>query len=330
MLVVFWIACLTTRSRVALAAFLTTSIELIVFNSPFNAMAARKYYEPPLPIVEAIRRDQPQEPYRIVGADWVFLPNASAQYRLEDIRGSDPMAWGPYIEFFRLIQAPGQTLDVGRVIDVNHPAVAFLNVLYLLAEPGSDFGPQWRLLYRGPDGDLYRNERWLSRFFAPQTMVGARSLGTSDEFAKTAVVEGVGPGETRGNGRLAGMWLREVNPRRFRISIDAIGPLLVASSEPAVPGWTIKVNHKVVPAVRVNGAVLGLWVPTGHSQVAIEYQPWSFRSGVLLAVLTIATLAVVSHRNRVRAIRTQKKYGIGSRSQALSRVPVAATQKSGK
>jgi len=291
---------------VALAAFLTTSIELVVFNSPFNAMTARKYYEPPLPIVEAIRRDQPQEPFRIVGADWVFLPNASAQYRLEDIRGSDPMAWGPYIEFFRLIQAPGQTLDVGRVIDVNHPAVAFLNVLYLLAEPGSDFGPQWRLLYRGPDGDLYRNERWLSRFFAPQTMVGARSLGTSDEFAKTAVVEGVGPGEPRGNGRLAGMWLREVNPRRFRISIDAIGPLLVASSEPAVPGWTIKVNHKVVPAVRVNGAFLGFWVPTGHSQVSIEYQPWSFRSGVLLAVLTIATLAVVSYRNRVRAIRAQK------------------------
>ena len=81
---------------------------------------------------------------------------------------------------------------------------------------------------------------------------------------------------------------------------------MVASSEPAVPGWTIKVNHKVVPAVRVNGAFLGFWVPTGHSQVSIEYQPWSFRSGVLLAVLTIATLAVVSYRNRVRAIRAQK------------------------
>lgn len=33
----------------------------------------------------------PPEPYRIVGLDWVFLPNASAQYGLEDIRGSDPM-----------------------------------------------------------------------------------------------------------------------------------------------------------------------------------------------------------------------------------------------
>ena len=306
MVAVFWIAWLTTRSHVAVAAFLTTSIELIVFNTPFNAMTARKYYEPPLPIVDAIRRDQPQEPFRIVGADWVFLPNASAQYRLEDIRGSDPMAWGPYVEFFRLIQAPGQTLDVGRVIDVNHPALTFLNVLYLLAEPGSDFGSQWRLLYRGPDGDLYRHERSLSRFFAPQTVVGARSLATIDEFAKVAVVEGVAAGERRENGRLAGMWLREVSPQRFRMAIDAIGPLLIASSEPAVPGWTIKVNHKVVPAVRINGAFLGFWVPPGHSQVSIEYLPSSFRIGALLAALTIATLGILGHRNRAWASGLKK------------------------
>jgi hypothetical protein len=310
MLVVFWIAFLTTRSQVAAAAFLTTSIELIVFNYPFNAMTARKYYEPLLPMIEAIRRDQPQEPFRIVGADWVFLPNASAQYSLEDIRGSDPMAWGPYIEFFRLIQAPGQTLDVGRVIDVNHPAVAFLNVLYLLAEPGSDFGSQWRLLYRGPDGDLYRNERSLSRFFAPQTMIGARSLRTIDDFAKTAVVEGVGPAERRGNGRLGGMWLREVNAQRFRIAVDAIGPLFVASSQPAVPGWVVKVNHEVVPVMRVNGAFLGFWVPAGHSQVSVEYRPGSFRNGVLLGVFTVAALAFVDRRNRARRY-TKKSDGIG-------------------
>jgi hypothetical protein len=164
MLAVFWLGWITMRSHAAAIAFMATALELIVFNAPFNAMTARKYYAPPLPIIDAIRRDQPQEPFRIVGADWVFLPNASAQYRLEDIRGSDPMAWGPYVEFFRLIQAPGQSLDVGRVIDVNHPAVRFLNVRYLLAEPGSDFGPSWRLIYRGGDGDLYRAEQSLPRF----------------------------------------------------------------------------------------------------------------------------------------------------------------------
>ena len=208
------------------------------------------------------------------------------------------MAWGPYIEFFRRIQAPGQTLDVGRVIDVNHPVVTFLNVLYLLAEPGSDFGSHWRLLYRGPDGDLYRHEQPLSRFFAPQTLVGSAPPGTVDEFAKTIVVEGVPRGGTRQNGRLGGMWLREVNPQRFRMAIDAIGPLLVASSEPAAPGWVVRVNHEVVPIVRVNGAFLGFWVPAGHSRVSIEYQPSSFRIGLLLALMTLATLAVIGHRSR--------------------------------
>jgi hypothetical protein len=90
------------------------------------------------------------------------------------------------------------------------------------------------------------------------------------------------------------------------MAIDAIGPLLIASSEPAVPGWTIKVNHKVVPAVRINGAFLGFWVPPGHSQVSIEYLPSSFRIGALLAALTIATLAILGHRNRARASGLKK------------------------
>jgi hypothetical protein len=202
------------------------------------------------------------------------------------------MAWAPYTDFFRLIQAPGQRLDVGRVIDVNHPAVSFLNVHYLLADPESSFPLPWRLIYRGRDGDLYRHEKPMARFFAPETIIGGRApllplLRTIANFAEVCVVEGLSAGEKRRNGRLTGMWLRESNPQRFRMAIDAVGPLCIASSEPAVPGWTIKVNHRVVPIVRINGAFLGFWVPAGKSQVSVEYHPLSFRVGVIVASITI-------------------------------------------
>jgi len=297
-LLVFWGTWLLKKhTALATVALIATSIELMVFNWPFNAMTPRQYYEPPLPIIDAIHRQQPEEPFRIVGADWTFLPNASAQYHLEDIRGSDPMAWAPYTEFFRLIQAPGQELDVGRVIDVNHPAVRFLNVHYLLAEPESSFPPPWHLVYRGKDGDLYRNERPIARFFAPWTIVGARPpllplLRTIGNFADVCVVDGLAPGEKRENGKLTGMWLREMNPQRFRMAIDAAGPLFIASSEPAVADWTIKVNHRVVPVVRVNGAFLGFWAPSGKSQISVEYHPLSFRIGVIVASVTIFLMLI--------------------------------------
>ncbi len=314
--VVFWGAWLVRRNPTALAiaAVIGTSVELMIFNWPFNAMTPRKYYEPRLPIIDALHRMQPVEPFRIVGADWMFMPNASAQYGLEDIRGSDPMAWAPYTEFFRLIQAPGQALDVGRVINVTHPAVTFLNVHFLLAEPDSNFPPPWRLVVRGKDGDLYRNERPIARFFAPERMVGDRSrLRTIGDFAEVCVVDGLARGETRENGQLTGMWLRQVNPRRFRMAIDAVGPLFVASSQPAAPGWIVKVNHRVVPIVRVNGAFIGFWVPPGKSQVSVEYQPIAFRAGVVLCVITIAAMIAVPYRSQ-RGSASIATTGRGSQS----------------
>ena len=155
---------------------------------------------------------------------------------------------------------------------MNHPAVTFLNVHFLLAEPDSEFPPPWRLVYRGKDGDLYRNERPLSRFFAA-------------------------------SGQLTGMWLREINPRRFRMAIDAASPLFMASSQPAAPGWVVKVNHRAVPITRLNGAFIGFNVPAGKSQVSVEYQPISFRIGVALFVLAIAAMIAIPykiHRGRAK------------------------------
>ncbi len=263
----FWLTWLMNRPPILPAvALIATAVELLVFNFPFNAMTPRKYYRPALPIIDAIRRLQPAEPFRIVGFDWMFLPNAAAQYGLEDIRGSDPMAWAPYIEFFRSIQVPGQSPDVARVADVNNPAVRFLNVHFLLAEPDSSFGRPWRLVYRGRDGDLYRNEQPLSRFFPS-------------------------------DGVLTGMWLREINPQRFRMVLDAPKAMLIASSQPAAPGWIVKVNHYVVPTVRVNGAFIGFRVPAGKSQVSVEYHPMSFRIGVILFVTTIAAMIAYPYIN---------------------------------
>jgi Bacterial membrane protein YfhO len=319
-LIAFWCGSLASRHLVrdefvafrilpaiALAA---TAMELMVFNFPFNAMTPRRFYVPPLPIIEKIRSMRPPEPFRILGADWTLLPNASAQYGLEDIRGSDPMAWGPYVDFFRLIQAPGQSLDVGRVQQVWHPAVSFLNATFLLDEPGSHVPEPWRLVYRGKDGDLYRNETALQRFFAPKTLVAAqepllRQLAAIKDFSEVCAVEGLRGGEVRSNGTLAGMWLRERTPQRFAMAVDAQGPTLMASSQPALPGWIVRIDHREVPSVRVNGAFIGFWVPSGHSNVSVEYRPRAFRMASWVALLSLVWLLLPSRSRRPRATRDE-------------------------
>lgn len=85
-LLLFWIATAFDRKRAALFACVLTIAELFVFTFDYNAITDRRFFVPRLPIIEALRRAAPAEPYRVLGLDWVLLPNAAEQYHLEDIR----------------------------------------------------------------------------------------------------------------------------------------------------------------------------------------------------------------------------------------------------
>lgn len=308
----FWIALVAVKRRlpagrswIGAAAALAVAIELWIFNLPFNALTDRRYFAPPLPIIDAIHRLAPEEPFRVLGRDWVFLPNASAHYGLEDIRGSDPLAWRPYTEFFRLIQAEGQSLDVGRVYEVDHPAVDFLNVRFLMAEPDAEMSPAWSPVYRGVDGALFENREWLHRFYAPRRLVGVgagevdiEKLRSAGRLGDQALVEGVSRGEGVENPQPKSMWLRRMKPGSFRMTVDAPASLFIASSEPALPGWRVEVGGKRVPIRRVNGAFLGFDVPAGISRVRVSYEPASFRAGVVAGALGALTFVMIARRRR--------------------------------
>jgi len=275
--------------------------ELFVFAFPFNPTVERKYYVPRLPIIDAIRQHAPDEPFRVLGFDWVFLPNASAQYGLEDIRGSDPMAWAPYVDFFRAIQVPDETLDVRRVVAVDEPALDFLNVHFLLAEPQHQAGDSWKLLYEGTDGRLYRNAEAVPRFFLPSSIVGRTDRPVAEQVrtlrtGKEVIVEGKAPAAATAE---ASLWFQRMSPVSYRLTVDSPEPVLVASSQPALPGWRIESRSGgTIPLRRVNGAFIGFEVPAGKTQVRVLYAPISFTISVGIALAGLAALVVVIWRKR--------------------------------
>jgi len=232
-------------------AAVAVAVELFAMNVSFNALVSAKYFAPSLPIVDAIRAHEPNEPFRIVGHDWTLLPNASAQYGLEDIRGSDPMAFAGYEAFLRAFTVQETGTWVRRVVDVERPELDFLNVRFLLAEPNAAFGGKWRLLYRGKDGTLFENSQVQPRF------VGA------------ANVEEVGPAEYR---------------------MSATGPLEVVSSESAGPGWLLEIDGQRAALHTNRGAFLGWHVPSGNHRIRLVYRPLSYRLSLFAAILALAIL----------------------------------------
>ncbi|HEX3069258.1 MAG TPA: hypothetical protein VHX14_11870 [Thermoanaerobaculia bacterium] len=230
--------------------------ELAAFNSGFNALVNAKYFRPPLPIIDALRAHAPREPFRVAGLAWVLLPNSSAQYGLEDVRGSDPMAFATYDSYLRRFTAP----ELGwlpLIKDASRPELNFLNVRFLFGEPDSSPGGAWRLLYRGADGTLWENPAVLPRFFARGTDV--RNL-------------------------------RNNAPGEFAMTIVAPSPTLIESSEVLAPGRHVYVAGQRVPLHHIEGTFIGFEVPAGTSDIRVVYRPMSFYGSCVLALLTVLLL----------------------------------------
>jgi hypothetical protein len=234
--------------------------ELFVFNAGFNALVDGKYFRPPLPIVEALRAHAPREPFRIAGLGWMLLPNAAAQYGLEDVRGSDPMAYADYDRFLQRFTSAGTGSWVRLINDPNRPELDFLNVRFLLAEPDASPGGRWRLIYRGLDGTLWENTAVRPRFFALDANV--RNI-------------------------------RNTAPGEFAMTVVAPHPTIVESSEPLGPGRRVYVRGRRVPLRHIENTFIGFAVPAGESDVRVVYRPVSFYASCVLSLLTIIAMAVI-------------------------------------
>jgi len=69
---------------------------------------------------------------------------------------------------------------------------------------------------------------------------------------------------------------------RLELTVRAQSRGLLVLSEIFYPGWHATVNGKAARIDQVDGALRGVVVPRGESQVVLHYSPWSFWLGALL------------------------------------------------
>lgn len=290
------------RGAIPFAAAVLCVIELFTFNVPFNALVDAKYYRPRLPIIEALKKRAPNEPFRIAALDWAFLPNAAAQYGLEDVRGSDPMSYATYTDFLSLIATEDAGTDVLRVINVDHPALDHLNARFLITAPGASAGEKWRLVYRAADGRIFENRGVLGRFYAPAAVQHRASVlmsevGAISDFRTLAIVAD-GRDAFERNGGVSVDAIEQVAPASLRFRARASGPALIVSSEPWDRWWAARANGRRCRTIAVNGAFVGVYVPSGDSHVTLSYEPWSYYGSVAAAAIAAAGL-IFSRSRRI-------------------------------
>lgn len=134
------------------------------------------------------------------------------------------------------------------------------------------------------------------------SLVSALGQATTTDLATTAyLLDGSGatasPGTT---GSASSATVTTDLPDEVALDVRSTGSGLVVLRDTMATGWTVTVNGRERSILTVDGALRGVVVEAGQSQVVFRYRPWFMQVGALLAilgvVLTLATGGILRRR----------------------------------
>jgi hypothetical protein len=222
---------------------------------------------PRTPILDALREQHGDQPYRFVGIGPVLFPNTHAPFGFEDVRVKDALSSAKYVD---LLVREVKGFDIRSYYmkweDTETPLLDRLNVRWLMTEPKVELADRarYRPIYEGYDGRIYENLRVKPRFFGDGANVQvARYTGDA-----------------------------------YELRVDAARETLVSSSVGWWPGWRVTHNGRRLEPRVVDEAFLGFTVPPGRGTVRMRYVPLSFWLGVALSLATLLAVVLLYHPRR--------------------------------
>jgi hypothetical protein len=278
--------------------------------SVYPTLPASAFF-PPMPLLDAIRRDRPE---RVVGVGPMLIPNSSALYELEDVRGYESMTLRALYETYPLWCVP-QAAWYNRVDDLEKPFLSFLNVRYAIAPRGYRVPPGWTRIAEDSGGELLENARVLPRVFVPGALcyepLLARHLewlARVGDFREWGIV-GAAPPSREQLVKNGAACVRVIAYREQGLSaeIEAQQECVVGTSVTAWPGWKARLDGRAIAPLSYNHAFLGFRVPAGRHRLELSYLPDGFVAGAVLSLSTLLGGAVVltgvRFRRRARVAR---------------------------
>jgi hypothetical protein len=283
-----------------LSAFL---VSRVLEAGKVNPVLPAETFYPPLPVLSRIPRGTPD---RMTALGMSFIPNASAAYGLEDVRGYEAMTLAALSETFP-IWSIQQGFWFNRIDNPATPLLAFLNVRWVLTPPDSPVPAGWPVVAEADGLRLLENPRALARVFVPRFLRGEPDskkrlalLGEIRDFGEQGLLSVETGSRWVENGR-ARVTIDSYRAQSLGVTVEAETPALVGTSIPGWPGWRVKLDGKPIASVPFNHAFLAFRVPAGCHRVTARYAPDGFRNGAAISLATGALGATLLLRRRRRS-----------------------------
>lgn len=246
---------------------------------------------------------------RAVGHDRQVYPGILSTYGLDDPRTHDPLAAAAY---HRVLDAafgfaPSSWNYFGKFEDPQHPLLDFLGVravfshVHLPAIPGMRRIPLTPPFFVAVNGDAL-SRAFVTRDFEivrdedlPRWIAGMTDPKRVALFAEEPVKRLQRSGSRRGDARIV-----DSSDGRVTIEVSGRGPRLLATSFRGPEGWRARSDGERLDTVTVNGAFLGVVVPSKTRKVELVYRPPGLALGLLLAAASALASALLLARTSRR------------------------------
>jgi hypothetical protein len=280
----------------AVILLIAIAAQRFVEDSNVYPAVPRAMFYPRVPLIDKIPRDPL---YRVAATGKLLVPNVSAMYGLDDVRGYASMTYYPYFLTMPL-WCPDAQRVYHDITDLSRPFLSFLGVRYAFTPREAEPPPGWRVIADDRQTRLVENTRAIPRVFVPRHIrfidnheVTIEEMSAATDFGDTAwVYTHDVPPHTIDNGVAELHAAREGS--RFEIDVDARTASHIVISETAWPGWRAYVDGRRVKLDRANRAFLSLYVPAGKHHVRVVYLPDSFVRGRAITFATLLALAALA------------------------------------
>ncbi len=225
--------------------------------------------------------------YRFVGESYALLPNISAHYHIEDVRGFQAMSLQRLQETFPLWCVAQQNW-FNRVDSLAPPFLSFLNVRYALHDPDRPLPEHWRAIGTAGALDLVENTAVLPRAFIPSSVrLGVANdleeMKLAPDFATVSWIDHGSGSEKNGSGNVS---IYRTHLSSYSLRANLLSDAWIVVSQAAWKGWRAFDGGKEIPVRIANHSFLAIRLGRGKHEVALVYRPHSFVIGRAITIVT--------------------------------------------
>ena len=301
---------LTTLS-LALVVLVLVSVDLLFFGYRQNPTVPDEYFYPETPAIRFLKEEM--RPYeRMAPFDHTFLiPGTESFYGLNSAF-SHSLHSGRHRDLINAFsenafKSPTAPVPGSSRTDFSSPLIDLLGIRFIVVrynvdlfqiDPGLE--GRYDLVYAN-EGELkiYENKRFAAAFLASDVILvkdeeAVLAMMERSDFdpREVAIIEEALPPEWTaapgaGEDTVSSVTVTGYGRETVAYEVEASQPALLVVPELYHPGWEVSLDGEPARLYRADYIFRGVFVDEGRHEVKFEYQPKSFRNGLMITAIAL-------------------------------------------